>query len=92
MFFCTGPVPDDVEIQTMVGEAINRLIKHHHKSLKERVRDSFSSFLTRGIFWIFFYVLYSTLLHLPPLRFRCVGGCWDRTQDCCDFGIGSQTL
>ncbi len=34
----------------------------------------------------FFYVLYSTL---PPLRFRCVGGCWDRTQDCCDFGIGS---
>jgi hypothetical protein len=39
-----------------------------------------------------FYVLYSTLLHLPPLRFHCVGGCWDRTQDCCDFGIGSQTL
>ncbi len=30
--------------------------------------------------------------HLPPLRFHCVGGCWDRTQDCCDFGIGSQTL
>jgi hypothetical protein len=24
----------------MVGEAINRLIKHHHKSLKERVRGS----------------------------------------------------
>jgi hypothetical protein len=22
------------------------------------------------------YVLYSTLLHLPPLRFHCVGGCW----------------
>jgi hypothetical protein len=31
--------------------------------------------------WIYFmYVLYSTVLHLPPLRFRCVGGCWDRTQ------------
>ncbi len=27
----------------------------------------------------FLYVLYSTLLHLPPLRFHCVGGCWDRT-------------
>ncbi len=40
----------------------------------------------------FFYVLYSTLLHLLPLRFNCVGGCWDRTQDCCDFGISSQTL
>jgi hypothetical protein len=31
-------------------------------------------FLNRGVFG-FFYVLYSTLLHLPPLRFRCVGGC-----------------
>jgi hypothetical protein len=34
----------------------------------------------------------STLLHLPPFIFCCVGGCWDQTQDCCDFGIGSQTL
>ncbi len=37
-------------------------------------------------------VLYSTLLHLPPLRFHRVGGCWDRIQDSCYFGIGSQTL
>jgi hypothetical protein len=22
-----------------------------------------------------------------PLRFHGVGGFWDRTQDCCDFGI-----
>jgi hypothetical protein len=43
-----------------------------------------------GFIWIFsFYVRYSTLLHLPPLRFHCVGGCWDRTQDSCDYGIGS---
>ncbi len=43
--------------------------------------------LNRGIFRFFFlYVLYSTLLHLSPLRFHCVGGCWDRIQDCCDFG------
>ncbi len=26
------------------------------------------------------YVLDSTLLHMPPLRFS-VGECWDRTQD-----------
>ncbi len=27
--------------------------------------------VTRGFFWIFlFYILYSTLLHLPPLRFH----------------------
>jgi hypothetical protein len=38
----------------------------------------------RGIFWfLFFYVRYSKLLHLPPLRFQGVGGCWGRTQDCC---------
>ncbi len=24
-------------------------------------------------------ILYSTLLHLPPLKFNCVGGCWDWT-------------
>jgi hypothetical protein len=45
------------------------------------------------IFGIFsFYERYLTLLHLPPLRFHCVGGYWDRTQDCCGFGINSQTL
>jgi hypothetical protein len=43
-------------------------------------------------YFFFFYVLYSALLHLPPLKFHCVGGCWDRTQDCCVFGIGGQTL
>ncbi len=29
-----------------------------------------------GIFF-FFYVRYSTLPHLPPLRFHRVGGCYD---------------
>ncbi len=47
---------------------------------------------SQGDFLDFLIVLYSTLLHLPPLRFHCVGECWDRTQDCCDFGIGIQTL
>ncbi len=39
-----------------------------------------------GGFFEFFSVSvqYSTLFHLPPLRFHCVGGCWDRTQDRCD--------
>jgi hypothetical protein len=27
-----------------------------------------------------------------PLRFHCVRGCWDRTQDCCDSSIDSQML
>jgi hypothetical protein len=53
-----------------------------------------------GLFFIFSYFLiaifldfnfcYSKLLHLPPLRFHCVGGCWVRAQDCCDFGIDTR--
>ncbi len=53
--------------------------------------NSYSIILTGG-FWDFSYVLHSTLLHLPPLRIHCVGGCWERSQDCCDFRIGSQKL
>ncbi len=59
---------------------------------------SFSFFFSKmkgEFFWIFvsFCVRYLTLLHLPPLRFHCVGGCWDRTQDSnCDNGIGCQKL
>ncbi len=44
-----------------------------------------------GGFFIF-YVLYLTLLHLPPLRFHCADGCWDRTQDRCNWCIGSRPL
>ncbi len=32
-----------------------------------------------GWFSEFFYLFYSTLLHLPPLRFRCVEGFSDQT-------------
>ncbi len=39
-----------------------------------------------------FYKFYSTLLHLPPLRFRCAGRCWDWTQNCCIVCIGSQMM
>ncbi len=47
----------------------------------------------REICLVFFLcIVINTLLHLTPLRFHCVGGCWDRTQGCCDLGIGSQTL
>jgi hypothetical protein len=46
-----------------------------------------------GFLGIFsFYGRYLTLLRLPPLRFHCVEGYRDRTQDCCGFGIDSQTL
>ncbi len=45
-----------------------------------------------GFYFCFSFVLYSTLLHLPPLRFHCADGCWDRTQDRCNWCIGSQIL
>ncbi len=41
---------------------------------------------------LIFSVIYSTLLHRQPLRFHCVGRCWDQTQNSCSFGIGCQTL
>jgi hypothetical protein len=40
-----------------------------------------------GAVWDFSSTLFTALLHLPPLRFHCVRGCWGRTQDCCEFGI-----
>ncbi len=44
-------------------------------------------------FFFFFYVRYSTLLHLPHLRLRCAGGCWDRTKGQLRlYGIGCQTV
>ncbi len=39
----------------------------------------FFFFFVTGIFWTFLCNLFK-LLHLPPLTFHCVGGCWDRTQ------------
>ncbi len=43
---------------------------------------SWREIITTILTWILFinYVLYSTLLHLPPLRFQRVGGCWEWTQ------------
>ncbi len=39
------------------------------------------------------YELYSTLLHLPPLRFHCVGeDAGIKPTDYCEFGPGSRTL
>ncbi len=40
--------------------------------------------------FMYFFLLYSTLLHLPPLSFHCADGCWDRTPNRCNWYIGSQ--
>ncbi len=57
--------------------------------IKKHTKDILNYYFS----FVVFHVLYSTLLHLPPLKFHCARGCWNRTQDCSDFGIGSsQTL
>jgi hypothetical protein len=69
------------------------------RRMEQRVRmyaqipgpSSHAEILYIYIFRGFFFILYSALLHLPPIRFHCAGGCWDRTQDRCNF-TGSQTL
>jgi hypothetical protein len=52
---------------------------------------SFFKYFFWGGFLIFF-VLYSTLLHLPPLRLHRADGCWYRTQDRCSWCIGSMLI
>ncbi len=65
----------------------------YNEYLSEYEVNTVCSESKQDIFFRFFmYAHYSTLLRLPPFRFHCVGGCWDRAQDSCDFGIGSQTL
>jgi hypothetical protein len=69
---------------TFISEG--RQMKQCHKNPPPPLKNSPLSMITERILWIFFmHVLYSTRLHLPPLRFHCVGGLWDRTQDSCDF-------
>ncbi len=76
---------------------ILELLKYHKRQLAKNLKTlGFISFGQRkyikgGFFWVYFYFYerYATLLHLPSLRFYCVGGCWYQTLDCCDFGIES---
>ncbi len=49
--------------------------------------------MLKGDFLNNFFVRYSTVLHLPPLKFHCVRGCWDRTHGLLlYFRIDSQTF
>ncbi len=44
-------------------------------------------YLTGGFFDFFFFLCTAfNTASSAALRFHCVGGCWDRTQDCCYFG------
>ncbi len=67
-----------------------KLVCTHYKAREDVYLVAYSEVCVRisffkGRFFCIFLVLYLDLLHLPPLRFHSVGGCWDRTQDSCDF-------
>ncbi len=65
-------------LRSIISLSLDRLWR-----VKEWWRDIYTAYIEGGIFgFFFFYVRSSTLLHLPPLRFHSVGGCWDRNQDC----------
>jgi hypothetical protein len=67
------------------------MLRRDVEELKEKTWELDST--TRNNLGTHFFSYYiSTLLHLPPLRFHCADGCWDRTQDRCSWCIGSQTL
>ncbi len=61
-----------------------------------RTAEMGATLLVSGIiiifFKYFFFVPYSKLFHLPPLRFHCADGCWNLTQDRCNLCISSQTF
>jgi hypothetical protein len=77
-------------VSTAAGAAV-RATSHAPVSYSSGAANSHQDFrpvppentVQRGDFldFLFMYVLYSTLLHMPPLRLHCVRGCWDRTQE-----------
>ncbi len=68
-------------------------VTHFKTEIKKSLQSNIMFFyIFWGDFFFFLFVQYSALLHLPPLRFHCADGCWDRTQDRSTWCIGSQML
>jgi hypothetical protein len=92
---CSFPAsPGTVDSEGVRRSSIEKELKNPGKKWllkKDKETKSFFYIFFGGIFF-FLLVQYSALLHLPLLRFHCADGCWDRTQDRCNWCIGSQTL
>ena len=65
--------------------------RHAHQALQRPVTPSLHPVNKKSYFWIF-PVLYSTLLHLPPIRSTVSEDAEIEPRNSCDFGIGCQTL
>jgi hypothetical protein len=68
-----GKIVNDKNGKKVEKEQSRRQISGH-ACIVDRLKRKFFS---RGIFILLSLVLYTTMLHLPPLRFHCVG---NRTQ------------
>jgi hypothetical protein len=69
----TNPPPPQTAAEQRRHSCMTNLAKD------EESNDDIQRHDKGGFCWIFLG-RYSTLLHLPPLRFHCVGGCWDPGQ------------
>jgi hypothetical protein len=84
---CHGGLPEGNEHPDQDGEGEEEgaaLYLHKYWLIKKTIRGDFFGFFL-------FMSLFNTASSAAP-RFHCVGGCWDRTQDCYDFGMNSQTI
>ncbi len=66
--------------------------RNSHKSLSYKQTTDYMIYYMKDKGWclnrgIFLCTVFNTASSAAP-HFHCVGGCWDRTQDCCDFGNG----
>jgi hypothetical protein len=61
---------------------------------RKRVRTLFlnASSITQVLTYEAIFLLIFKYFIRHRFRFHSVGGCWDGTQECCDFGIGNHTL
>jgi hypothetical protein len=76
-------------MESVRGEEVRQLLARESIPLTSFLSGTVYSLtlikINRGIFLNFYFMYcFSTLLHLPPLRFLCVRGCWDRNHDNCD--------
>ncbi len=78
------PKPDDSLVSLLREAHVSQFVPKNKTII---VDESLTKEDEQGKNLLLFSVFYTTLLLLPPLRFHCIGGCWDRIQDSCDFGI-----